>query len=114
MGRDFMNSPWLPIGGSRHHHHRSGDRGRLSDGHVSAECSRLNAALPAAMSGPPAAEGAALHTDSTVAALSITLAIQNNDLPEILGVVMLTAFFVVIANLTVDILYAVIDPRVTY
>jgi peptide/nickel transport system permease protein len=42
------------------------------------------------------------------------LAIQNNDLPEILGVVMLTAFFVVIANLIVDILYAVVDPRVRY
>jgi peptide/nickel transport system permease protein len=27
-------------------------------------------------------------------------------------VVMLTAFFVVIANLVVDILYAVVDPRV--
>jgi peptide/nickel transport system permease protein len=46
--------------------------------------------------------------------LFTVLAIQNNDLPEILGVVMLTAFFVVIANLIVDILYAVIDPRVKY
>jgi peptide/nickel transport system permease protein len=42
------------------------------------------------------------------------LAIQNNDLPEILGVVMLTAFFVVIANLIVDVTYAVLDPRVRY
>jgi peptide/nickel transport system permease protein len=42
------------------------------------------------------------------------LATQNNDLPEILGVVMLTAFFVIIANLMVDILYAVVDPRVRY
>lgn len=42
------------------------------------------------------------------------LAIQNSDLPEILGVVMLTAFFVVIANLIVDITYAVLDPRVRY
>jgi peptide/nickel transport system permease protein len=42
------------------------------------------------------------------------LAIQNNDLPEILGVVLLTAFFVVIANLIVDVLYAVVDPRVRY
>lgn len=39
-------------------------------------------------------------------------AIQNNDLPIILGVTMLGAFFIVIANLVVDILYAVIDPRV--
>jgi peptide/nickel transport system permease protein len=46
--------------------------------------------------------------------LFTVLAIQNNDLPEILGVVMLTAFFVVIANLIVDILYSVVDPRVRH
>ncbi|HEX6527431.1 MAG TPA: ABC transporter permease [Streptosporangiaceae bacterium] len=40
------------------------------------------------------------------------LAIQNHDLPEIMGVVMLAAFFIVIANLIVDILYTIIDPRV--
>jgi peptide/nickel transport system permease protein len=41
-------------------------------------------------------------------------AIQNQDFPEIMGVVLLTSFFIVIANLAVDILYAVVDPRVTY
>jgi peptide/nickel transport system permease protein len=41
-------------------------------------------------------------------------AIQNEDFPEIMGVVMLASFFVVIANLLVDILYAVVDPRVRY
>ncbi|HEY5987865.1 MAG TPA: ABC transporter permease [Streptosporangiaceae bacterium] len=40
------------------------------------------------------------------------LAIDNQDLPEILGVTMLAAFFIIIANLVVDILYAVVDPRV--
>jgi peptide/nickel transport system permease protein len=39
-------------------------------------------------------------------------AIQNNDLPIILGVTLLGAFFIVFANLVVDILYAAIDPRV--
>ncbi|WP_431042039.1 ABC transporter permease [Streptomyces sp. P1-3] len=39
-------------------------------------------------------------------------AIQNKDLPVILGVTLVAAFFVVIANLVVDLLYAVIDPRV--
>jgi peptide/nickel transport system permease protein len=39
-------------------------------------------------------------------------AIQNQDFPEIMGVVMLASFFIVIANMVVDILYAVIDPRV--
>ena len=40
------------------------------------------------------------------------IAIQANDLPKILGVVMVAAFFIVFANLVVDILYAVLDPRV--
>ena len=42
------------------------------------------------------------------------LAIQNQDLPEIMGVVMIASFFIVIANMIVDILYAVLDPRVRY
>jgi peptide/nickel transport system permease protein len=42
------------------------------------------------------------------------LAIQNQDLPEIQGVVMIAAFFIVIANMIVDILYAVVDPRVRF
>jgi peptide/nickel transport system permease protein len=39
-------------------------------------------------------------------------AINNQDLPEIMGVVLLSAFFIVVANLAVDIFYAVLDPRV--
>ena len=42
------------------------------------------------------------------------LAINTKDLPEILGVTMLAAFFIVIANLVVDVLYAVVDPRVRH
>jgi peptide/nickel transport system permease protein len=38
--------------------------------------------------------------------------INNNDLPRVLGVVLIGAFFIVLANLVVDVLYAVIDPRV--
>ncbi len=37
---------------------------------------------------------------------------RNNDLPMVLGVVLLVAVFVAVANLVVDLLYAVIDPRV--
>jgi peptide/nickel transport system permease protein len=40
--------------------------------------------------------------------------IQNSDLPMIQGTVLLGAFFIVFANLIVDVLYAFIDPRVTY
>jgi peptide/nickel transport system permease protein len=39
-------------------------------------------------------------------------AVQNLDLPLTVGIVLLLAAFVVIANIVVDILYAVIDPRV--
>lgn len=39
-------------------------------------------------------------------------AINNNDLPKVLGVTMMGAFFIIIANLVVDLLYAVVDPRV--
>jgi peptide/nickel transport system permease protein len=40
--------------------------------------------------------------------------IQNADLPMIQGTVLLGAFFILIANVIVDILYAFIDPRVRY
>ncbi|GLY05176.1 MULTISPECIES: ABC transporter permease [Actinoplanes] len=39
-------------------------------------------------------------------------AITNNDLPKVLGVTLMAAFFVVVANLIVDLFYAVVDPRV--
>jgi peptide/nickel transport system permease protein len=40
--------------------------------------------------------------------------IQNADLPVIQGTVVFGAFFIVIANLIVDIAYAYLDPRVRY
>jgi peptide/nickel transport system permease protein len=40
--------------------------------------------------------------------------IQNSDLPMIQGTVLIGAFFIVIANLVVDVLYAFLDPRVRY
>ena len=39
---------------------------------------------------------------------------SNTDLPVIQGTVLLGAFFIVIANLVVDIVYAFLDPRVRY
>ncbi|MFI9327566.1 ABC transporter permease [Kitasatospora sp. NPDC052868] len=39
-------------------------------------------------------------------------AIADNDLPKILGVTLLAAFFIVVCNLVVDLLYAAVDPRV--
>jgi peptide/nickel transport system permease protein len=40
--------------------------------------------------------------------------IQNSDLPMIQGTVLIGAFFIIFANVVVDVLYAVIDPRVRY
>jgi peptide/nickel transport system permease protein len=39
-------------------------------------------------------------------------ALQNVDLPVIMGTVLYAAFFVVVANAVVDLLYAVLEPRV--
>jgi peptide/nickel transport system permease protein len=62
--------------------------------------------------------GGAIITEVTFSLHGLGLftieAIQNEDFPEIMGVVLLAAFFVVIANLIVDILYTVIDPRVRH
>jgi peptide/nickel transport system permease protein len=41
-------------------------------------------------------------------------AIRTADLPAIQGTVLFAAFFIVVANLVVDIAYAFLDPRVRY
>lgn len=41
-------------------------------------------------------------------------AITSSNLPVILGTTLLAAFFIIIANLIVDIVYAFLDPRVVY
>ncbi|HZB76784.1 MAG TPA: ABC transporter permease, partial [Solirubrobacteraceae bacterium] len=41
-------------------------------------------------------------------------AIQAGDLPVIQGTVLFGAFFIIIMNLIVDIVYAFLDPRVRY
>lgn len=38
--------------------------------------------------------------------------VLSNDLPLLMGVVLFAAFFIVVANIVVDVLYAFIDPRV--
>ncbi|MHC3474126.1 ABC transporter permease [Streptomyces sp. 7R007] len=60
--------------------------------------------------------GGAILTESTFnlpgLGRAVLDAIKNQDLPIILGVTLITSLAVLIANLVVDILYAVIDPRV--
>ena len=60
--------------------------------------------------------GGAIITEYTFGLYGVgeftVMAINNQDLPEIMGVTLVATFFVVIANLVVDVLYAVIDPRV--
>jgi peptide/nickel transport system permease protein len=42
------------------------------------------------------------------------LSIRRSDLPMIQGIVLFGAFFIIIFNLIVDIIYAYLDPRVRY
>jgi len=60
--------------------------------------------------------GGAILTESTFSlpglGLYARIALTNSDLPQLLGVTLFGAAFVVIANLIVDLCYAVIDPRV--
>jgi peptide/nickel transport system permease protein len=60
--------------------------------------------------------GAALLTEVVFGLPGIGLltytSLQNLDLPVIMGCVMYGAFFVVLANAVVDVLYAYLDPRV--
>ena len=41
-------------------------------------------------------------------------AIQTGDLTVIQGTVLMGAFFIVLLNLVVDVLYAFLDPRIRY
>lgn len=62
--------------------------------------------------------GAALLTEIVFGLPGIGMitweSLQGLDLPVILGTVMYAAFFVVLANALVDILYAKLDPRVSH
>ncbi|WP_037677729.1 ABC transporter permease [Streptomyces griseus] len=60
--------------------------------------------------------GGAILTETTFSlpglGQAVLNAIKTQDLPIILGVVLITSLAVLIANLVVDVMYAVIDPRV--
>lgn len=43
---------------------------------------------------------------------SALTAVETNDLPVVLGTVLVAAFFIVIANILVDLVYALLDSRV--
>jgi peptide/nickel transport system permease protein len=40
--------------------------------------------------------------------------VTTQDLPVIIGVVLLASFFIVLGTIAVDLLYAVLDPRVRF
>jgi peptide/nickel transport system permease protein len=60
--------------------------------------------------------GGAILTESTFSLPGIGKysvdAVTANDLPKVLGVVLIGSLFIILANLVVDLLYAVVDPRV--
>jgi peptide/nickel transport system permease protein len=41
-------------------------------------------------------------------------AVQNIDFPAVMGVTVFAAFFIIVGNLVVDVVYAFLDPRVRY
>jgi peptide/nickel transport system permease protein len=41
-------------------------------------------------------------------------AIQKSDLPTVQGTVLMGAFFIILLNLIVDVVYAFLDPRVRF
>ena len=60
--------------------------------------------------------GGAILTETTFSLPGIgqyaVQGIRDNDLPKVLGVTLVGALFIILANLVVDLLYAVVDPRV--
>jgi peptide/nickel transport system permease protein len=60
--------------------------------------------------------GGAILTESTFSLPGLGKyaidAINNQDLPQVMGVTLIAALFIVIANLAVDLVYGVVDPRV--
>jgi peptide/nickel transport system permease protein len=48
-----------------------------------------------------------------IGSYTVTAILQQN-LPVILGTTVIASFFIIVSNLVVDVLYAVLDPRVTY
>ncbi|MGH7733780.1 MAG: ABC transporter permease [Gemmatimonadales bacterium] len=60
--------------------------------------------------------GGAIITESVFGlpglGLTVVQAIQLDNLPVVIGVVVIASAFIVVANIVVDFLYAVLDPRV--
>jgi peptide/nickel transport system permease protein len=60
--------------------------------------------------------GGAMITEKTFSLQGVGMlavkSVQTSDLPMLLGVMVITASFVVIANIVVDACYALIDPRI--
>lgn len=60
--------------------------------------------------------GGAMITEKTFSLQGLGMlavkSVVNNDLPMLLGVMIVTASFVVVANIVVDACYALIDPRI--
>jgi peptide/nickel transport system permease protein len=52
-----------------------------------------------------------LYSLNGIGALAID-AVRDHDLPVLLGTVVTASFFIVVANLVIDILYGVLDTRV--
>ena len=100
------------------HPHRAGEGPQRAAGHRQARAARRADARSSRSSVSTSAScSAARSSPSTtfgfagIGKLAVD-AIIRQDLPVILGVTLFAAFFIVMANLIVDVLYAFVDPRV--
>ena len=105
----------------RSHHIRTARALGLSDWSVVVKHALRGAVLPIVSYAGPAA--AALLTGSIVVETIFSIpgvgryfvdAALNRDYTLVMGTVVVIAIFTIIFNLIVDILYAVVDPRVRY
>eukprot|EP00163_Fabomonas_tropica_P033273 TRINITY_DN8657_c0_g2_i1.p1 TRINITY_DN8657_c0_g2~~TRINITY_DN8657_c0_g2_i1.p1 ORF type:complete len:112 (+),score=13.01 TRINITY_DN8657_c0_g2_i1:3-338(+) len=105
----------------RAHHIRTARAMGLSDWAVIGRHALRSAVLPVVSYAGPAA--AALLTGSVVVETIFSVpgvgryfvdAALNRDYTVVMGAVVVVAIFTILFNLIVDVLYAVIDPRVRY
>ena len=73
-------------------------------------------AIPRLMNGydEQAIEAALRLRDAGASALIAVGSIGRQDFPMVMGITVLGALFIAVANLIVDVAYAALDPRVRY
>jgi hypothetical protein len=58
--------------------------------------------------------GKVTEPEHALQAFDALSAVQNQDIPMIMGTVLFASLLIVAANLVIDLLYPLLDPRITY